>query len=351
MAYETVRLLRRAGVATCLLVAAPSIVEGIGETTAFVVWLAAFAVYAGLYAWTIAHLEPPGRALQIALAAQAVSAIVMSATDYHGLEGTLLVLVALQLGFAAPRRVGVTWIVIQSLALMWAIEHHWSVRPALMWAPPYFGFQLLTFLMVDMVEREARSRAESARLGERLRIARELHDSMGHHIVGLSLNLEALMQRQGPSPQLDAARSLTRRLLDDVESLVDTLGRDHRVDLGSALAALVTEIPRPRIHVDARDVVVHDPERTHTLWRCCQEIVTNAAKHAQADNLWMTIQVHDGRVELTAIDDGAGAAHVDSGSGLDGMRQRLEALGGALVLETRPGAGFHVRVTLPCGPA
>ena len=174
---------------------------------------------------------------------------------------------------------------------------------------------------------------------------------MGHHLAGLSLNLEVLGQRQGISPPLQTARSLTRRLLDDLESLLDTLGRDTDLDLASALAALARDIPRPRVHVNAEALAIPDPQRAHALWRCCQEIVTNAVKHSGADNLWITIRVHDGQIELTARDDGAGSSRVGHGQGLEGMRERLREMGGALQLETGRGAGFLVHVTLPSGTA
>jgi signal transduction histidine kinase len=249
-----------------------------------------------------------------------------------------------------------------------AMSQHWALRPAVLYTPPYLGFQLLAFLLVELLGREARARAdlarthaellstrellaESARLGERLRIARELHDAMGHHLAGLSLNLEALAQGAAPAPPLETARSLTRRLLDDVESVVDTLGRDRGVDLSLALRALASEIPRPRVHVEAEGVALPDPERAHALLRCCQEIVTNAVKHADAQNLWIAIRMRDGGVELLARDDGGGASRLGDGQGLSGMRRRLEEMGGALDLETRPGEGFQVRATLPGRPA
>jgi signal transduction histidine kinase len=364
---ETLRLLRLTGVFTWLLVAAPQAIEGPAPLPAFAAWLASLALFGALYLWTTSRLSSPDPTFWAALAGQTACVIVMAAIQYRGLEGTLLVLIALQLGLVAPRRVGIVWIGVQSLALMWAIQFHWSLRPALMFAPPYVGFQVLTLLMVELLGREARARtelaktnaellatrerlAESARAEERLRIAGELHDAMGHHLAGLSLHLEALAQRQGSSPPLDMARSLTRRLLDDVESLVDTLGRElGGVDLSRALAALTAEIPRPHVHVEAGDLTLANAERAHVLWRCCQEIVTNAVKHADAENLWIAIQARDGQVELTARDDGSGASRVGPGHGLEGMRRRLEDLGGALDLQTRPGAGFRVRVTLPDG--
>ena len=364
MGRETLRLVRLTGLLTWLLVATPPAVEGLETPSEFRTWLAGMVAFAALFAWTTGRLHGFGPTLYAALAAQSLCVIVMSAAQYHGLEGTLLVLVSLQLGLVAPRRVGLPWIAVQSLGMAWAIQHHWALRPALMFAPPYVGFQVLTFLMVQLLAREAAAReslsranaellatrerlAESARLEERLRIARELHDAMGHHLAGLSLNLEAVGQRQGSSPPLETARSLTRRLLDDLESLVDALGCERDLDLARALDSLARDIPRPRVHVSAPDLAISDPQRAHALWRCCQEIVTNAVKHADAENLWIAIRLGDGRIELTARDDGNGCAQPTSGQGLEGMRERLRELGGVLELTTDEGAGFHVRVILP----
>ena len=366
---DALRLLRLTGLFAWLLVATPPAVEGMGEPRAFWLWLGSMALFGALYAWATTRRGVPSPALWASLLTQSGCVIGMSAAQYHGLEGTLLVLVSLELGLVAPRGLGLTWIVVQSLGMAWAIQHAWAaLRPALMFAPPYVGFQVLTFLMVQLLGREARAReslahsnaelvatreklAEGARLGERVRIARELHDAMGHHLAGLSLNLEVLAQRQGTSAPLETARSLTRRVLDDVESLVDTLGRERTFDLAGALAALAQDIPRPRIHIDAADLVIPDLRRSHALWRCCQEIVTNAIKHSEAENLWIALRTEEGLVELTGRDDGAGTATPGHGHGLEGMRQRLQEMGGDLQLETSRGAGFLIRVTLPNGSA
>jgi signal transduction histidine kinase len=363
-----VRLLRVAGLLAWLMVGVPVALQGVGRPDAFWVWLSCYVAFGALYAWTTVA-EASSRARTAALLAEAGCVIAMAARQHRGLEGTLLVLVAMQLGLTTGRRVGLWWIVLQSLGLTWAIQHHWSLRSALLLGPPYLGFQVLAFLVLEVVGRETRGRlelaranaelvstrellAESARLNERLRIARELHDAMGHHLAGLSLNLEVLAQ--GPAPPaaaLQTARTLVRRLLDDVESVVTALGGERGLDLGQALRALAAAIPRPVVHVDAPGIVLEDPERAHALLRCCQEIVTNAVKHAEAGNLWISLRVVDGAVQLTARDDGAGAARLEPGQGLHGMRRRLEEAGGALDLQTSPGMGFHVRATLPVGPA
>jgi len=363
-APEVTRVLRLAGVLAWLMVGLPVARGGTGRLEAFAVWLGCYVAFGALYAWTTVRLDARRAVILSSLAVQAGCVIAMTARQCRGMEGTLLVLVAMQLGLVASRGAGLAWIAIQSLALAWAIAHHWAPSSAFLLGPPYFGFQVLAFFVLEVVRRESEGRsalaqanaelrstrellAETARLNERLRIARELHDAMGHHLAALSLNLEVVGEGASPSPALGTARTLTRRLLDDVESIVQTLGQDPGVDLGQALQALAAAVPHPVVHVDARDVVLRDPQRAHALLRCCQEIVTNSVKHAAADNVWLAIRVRDTFVELSASDDGAGAEHLGNGYGLQGMRQRLEEMGGTLDLETSPGHGFRLHASFP----
>jgi signal transduction histidine kinase len=362
------RALRLGGLLVWLMVGIPTALQGTGRLEAFVVWVGGFVLFGALFAATTASGRshpPPVRTA--ALLAQAGAVVVMTAVQCRGYEGTLLVLVAMQVGWWMPQRAGLVWVALQTIALAWGIQHHWSLRQALLLAPPYLGFQVLGLLAMGALAREVRAAgelastnaellatrellAQTARVNERLRIAGELHDAMGHSLAALSLNLEALAQaHEVPPAPLETARALTRRVLDDVESVVDSLARHGSVDLVQALDALASAIPRPLVHVEAPGLVLTDPERAHTLLRCCQEIVTNSVKHSQAANLWITIRMADGVVELDARDDGAGAARVAAGRGLQGMRRRLEDIGGALETETRPGGGFQLRATLPVG--
>jgi signal transduction histidine kinase len=371
MAPETdlPRGLRLAGLLVWMLVGIPTALQGTGGREAFTVWLGGFFVFGALFAATTDGRPHPPSVATAALMAQAAAVITMTAVQCRGYEGTLLVLVALQIGWRMTPRAGLAWVAVQTLALAWAIAHHWSLRQALLLAPPYLGFQVLALLAMAALVREMRAAAalasanaelvatrellaQTARVNERLRIAGELHDALGHHLAALSLNLEALApEHDVPPAPLDTARALTRRMLDDVESVVDSLARHGSVDLTQALAALASAIPRPLVHVEAPGLVLSDPERAHTLLRCCQEIVTNSVKHSRAANLWISIRITDGRVELDARDDGAGASQVSAGRGLQGMRRRLEEIGGALEMKTGPGAGFQLRATLPAGTA
>lgn len=327
---------------------------------AFAIWLAAWLLFAAAFWITSAGRERTRRLdlSLLVLQAACVMAIVLALCD--GFEGALLVLVAMQLAPRVSGRTGLLWIAVQSLLLEIAITLHWSLRPALMLVPPYLGFQILVFLAIEALHREARANAElraarellahGSRVAERLRIARELHDAVGHRLVALSLNLERAGHQTGEErgEAIAMAQSISRRLLTDIGEIVDTLGRAERLDLRRSLEGLIEEIPRPRVHLGfPAGLAVEDPELAHLLLRCCQEIVTNAAKHAQAENLWLDVVQEEGTIEVRARDDGRGAAEVAAGRGLAGMRERLERAGGRLEVATRPGMGFAVEALVP----
>lgn len=367
IAREHLRLLRWGGVVAWLMVGLPILTHEIRRPAVFAVWLAAWLIFVAAF-WVSADGRKKTRGEALGLPAlQVVCVLALVLTICDGFEGALLVLVAMQIASRVPRRTALVWIAVQSILLCVAISIHWSLRPALMLAPPYLGFQLLAFFLVEAIEREARGRAELAaanaelhaarellshgsRVAERLRIARELHDAVGHHLVALSLNLEvASHQVTGPAlEQIRISQGLTKLLLTDVSEIVGTLGRDEAIDLRAALTALTSEIPRPRVHLTlAQGMTVEDPELAHLVLRCCQEIVTNAVKHARAENLWIEVVREGDALGVRARDDGQGAGEIAGGRGLSGMRDRLETAGGRLEVETSPGTGFAVAALVP----
>lgn len=368
------RLLRWGGLAAWLGVGLPVWIQLSTVTPGrFAVWLPAWVLFASAFWRTAGDRAVPRNIALALLAFQAACVIVVVGFLCTGFEGTLLVLVAMQLASRASRRAGLAWIAAQTLLLGIAIGIHWSPRPAFLLVPPYLGFQILAFLVFVALEREARGReelartnaelrsarellAQSSRAAERLRIARELHDAVGHRLVALSLNLEvASHQVEGSALEpIQVAQSLNRQVLTDIGEIVDALGRAQRLDLRRALEAMTGEIPRPRVHLQLPDDLrVEDAGVAHLLLRCCQEIVTNAAKHAGAENLWLDVTQEDGAIEVRARDDGHGAdaaeaaEAVAAGRGLAGMRERLESAGGSLEVATRPGMGFAVAALVP----
>jgi signal transduction histidine kinase len=280
-----------------------------------------------------------------ALVLQGASVAVMVGLLCNGFEGMLLVFAAAQLGRLAPLRLGAAWLVGQTLVVASALAVHWSPRASLMLMAPYFGFQLFAFFAARLHAQLA----EQSRTAERLRIARELHDALGHHLTALSLNLEiAAHQTAGEArDNVRTAQSLARLLLGDIRELAYAMKRGRATDLVEGLAHLAEVVPVPAVHVEiAPGTRVEDPRRAHALLRCAQELVSNSIRHAGARNIWIALRVSAAQVELTARDDGVSTGEPRPGSGLSGLRERLEELGGSLVVDAGD-AGFAVRATVP----
>jgi signal transduction histidine kinase len=235
----------------------------------------------------------------------------------------------------------------------------------------YLGFQLFALLTTLSTRREAEARAalsrqaaelratqallaESSRVAERLRISRELHDLLGHHLTALAVNLEVAghVSEGKARDHVHTSHAIAKLLLADVREVVSSMRGDAELDLAAALAALVRDIPSPTIHLDVpADLGIDDVARAHAIVRCVQEIVTNAVRHAQARNLWIEVAHDDEGLVVRAHDDGRGSPRLRVGSGLTGMRERLESLGGRLEVDAGPRRGFSLVARLPGGVA
>jgi signal transduction histidine kinase len=339
----TAKTLTLAGLGAWLLVSLPTWIEAHGSPR-FALWAPAWLVCgaAMVAASRRARLDSVAAA---ALVLQGAAVTMMVGLLCNGFEGMLLVFAAAQLGRLAPLRLGATWLGAQSLVVATALAVHWSPRAAVMLMAPYVGFQLFAFFAARLHAQLA----EQSRTAERLRIARELHDALGHHLTAMSLNLEiAAHQTSGEArDNVRTAQSLARLLLGDIRELACSMKHGRATDLVEGLGRLAETVPVPAVHVDiAPGTRVEDPRRAHALLRCAQELVSNSIRHAGARNIWIALRVSAAQVELTARDDGATTGALRPGSGLSGLRERLEELGGSLVVDASH-AGFAVRATVP----
>src|SRR6201998_673140 len=311
------RLIGIIALVTWLLVALPALSYHLPAGTMDWRWSGICLAFAVLFALDLRrpHL------LLLALASAAALGLVL--LRCNGYEGALLALIAMQLGRRVNRAIGISWILGQTLLLGIADAITFSPRSAELLLPPYLALQLVAFFVFDALAREAAARgtlavrnaelrgvgqilADSSRMAERLRIAQELHDALGHHLTALSLNLEAALQlTQGAAhASVATAQNLARRLLGDVREIVADSHARAGVNLAGALQTFIDAIPRPRIHLDmSPELYVPDPTRAHTLLRCVQEIVTNAARHSNAENLWIRVGCEGEALRVEARDD------------------------------------------------
>lgn len=300
------------------------------------------------------------------------AALMVGWYSHSGLSAILLVVVSVILPWVVPTWIGVAWMVLQTvcLAALFSTFSEYSVTSAVLQACIYTAFSGLVFV-VSMVanqqaeEREAQRRlnselratrallAESTRIAERMRIARELHDVIGHHLTALSLNLEVAshLSNESAAVHVRKAQSTARLLLADVREAVSELRQDDAIDLTQALQSLIDGVPSLHVHLTIPPrFSVEDPRRAQVLLRCVQEIITNTARHAGARNLWLAFTYEEETLlSLCARDDGRGTSDITPGNGLAGMHERLAEFGGSVTMESEVGQGFALSIRLPLG--
>jgi signal transduction histidine kinase len=192
--------------------------------------------------------------------------------------------------------------------------------------------------------------ADSSRIAERTQISRDLHDTIGHSLTVLNVNLELASHLADvrAAEAIDRAQTVARLLLADVREVVHSLGDERAIDLRRALTTLVDGAQAPAVHLSIPDDLhVDDPARAHAVFRCVQEALTNAVRHARARNLWIELTQSPTALDVRVADDGDGRPVVAQGHGLNGMKARLEEVGGQLHIETTPGQGFLIEARVP----
>ncbi len=241
----------------------------------------------------------------------------------------------------------------------------WFIMQSLLW----LGFDAFALLTSHVAAEERRTRRElqftnqqlsatqnmlaaTGRQEERLRISRDLHDTAGHHLTGLSLLLEAASHSDGEKARehVREARMIARLLLADIREVVSELRGMRGLNLVEALRSLQSSGSRLQVELDIPDELdVADLRVAETVFRVVQEIITNAVRHACAARLKVHIAANASGLLIKAGDDGALRQLPREGNGLKGMRERVEALGGSLALSANPGLSYDIY--LPLEPA
>ncbi len=192
---------------------------------------------------------------------------------------------------------------------------------------------------------------QSSRVAERTYVARELHDTLGHHLVALKVQLELAhhLATEGKAKvPLDDALALVKELLNDVREVVSEVKKPAIIDLCKAIETLLAGIKNLSIHLTFPvELKIGEPAYAHLLFRCVQEAVTNTLKHANAKNLWVEFKEDQQSTTLTVRDDGKGCSLLHPGHGLNGMRERLEAHNGRLEIINDSRQGFMLKALLP----
>jgi signal transduction histidine kinase len=213
--------------------------------------------------------------------------------------------------------------------------------------------QALTLAQLSEV-RSSRARIVAAADGARRRIERDLHDGAQQRLVSLALALRrtrAQLCQATPvalEAQLEALDASMHQALAELRDLAHGIHPAALTEQGlaGALASLADDAPLP-VEVSAVPSGRLPAAVEATAWFVASEAVANAAKHAAATRVSIAARIHGGELELEVDDDGVGGADMYRGSGLLGLRDRLEALDGSLTIESPAGAGTRLHARIP----
>lgn len=200
--------------------------------------------------------------------------------------------------------------------------------------------------------------AHMAVVNERNRMARDIHDSVGHHLAAVSIQLEMASKLHDGNPNaslgaIHQAQAATQDALRDVRKSVGALRQtDESFELVPAVEMLISRIATDQLiinyRLDGDEANCSQPARL-VFFRAIQEGLTNACKHANPSHINLSLQFLPQQSRLRIIDDGVGFdPHLPtSGTGLQGLRERVEAFGGSLSIESRLDEGTFLDIILP----
>ncbi|MEX0323114.1 MAG: sensor histidine kinase [Puniceicoccaceae bacterium] len=193
---------------------------------------------------------------------------------------------------------------------------------------------------------------------ERNRMAREIHDSLGHYLTVVNVQIEAAKAIFDQKPDLakealDKAQSYTKQGLTDLRNSVYTMRESplKNKDLGEALQEILDEASKSGISTNFDTLGTNrnlSEAVQFTLFRSAQEAVTNAHKHANANSLMLTLDFSKAeQITMTIKDDGVGCEDFSGGFGILGITERVKLLKGDLKINSSINAGFELQIEIP----
>ncbi|WP_119726871.1 sensor histidine kinase [Thermomonospora amylolytica] len=300
---------------------------------------------------------PPG----LLLAVRVVLFGAVAGLDVSGLSRVLFVLVPFlgyfAFGPAVAVALGAACVAVLVGAFTLTVPD-WQVRAE--YISDLLMFALGVVLSVTMAavavrEQRARSRleatleqiAELSAARERNRLAREIHDSLGHHLTAIGIQLEkaeafTALDPAGAAQAVSSARWSAGRALEEVRTSVRALDAQGT---SAALADLVRALDDGERRIT---LSISGTERRplHVLYRAAQEGLTNACRHADATEIRVAVRYDERGAELRVTDDGRGFGDGREGFGLKGLRERVRQAAGTMAVESSP-AGTELRVNVP----
>jgi signal transduction histidine kinase len=210
------------------------------------------------------------------------------------------------------------------------------------------------------LEQYAKQIEQLTLLEERNRMARELHDTVGHVFTTAIVGMDAVIRLIDTSPEtakanLQELRSIAHKGLEEIRHFIHHMSQNQ---ISKPLLSSITQIANEfAFHTNTKVTVrsaelkePHLPEAVKlALIRCLQESLTNAKRHGQAQSVQVELTYHSRSIEMSITDDGTGFEPTHEGFGIRSMKERLRGLQGTLQITSKPGEGTRVICTVPLG--
>ncbi|TQV70945.1 sensor histidine kinase [Aliikangiella marina] len=307
------------------------------------------------------------------------------------IEGLILlkIVIVFALVFTAPFEfysiLSIIWVSVlphffslkKSIVIMLLVVLSWFTVFAWVWDKPSVYIQGLLFLtfhffaimmshqtqMAEMASEESQRLnkelqatqqllAEASRQSERTRIARDLHDLLGHHLTALIINLQvATHLTEGEAKQkVEQCHSLAKLLLSDVREAVSALRENDTLDFHVMIDLLAKNTPQLKVHseIDAQ-IQLEDLSLAKSLLSIIQESITNSLRHSGADNFWIKLIQSKNQLNLTLRDNGKTKSNLREGNGIRGMRERVSQFDGQFDLQQSE-KGLTITIAVPLQP-
>jgi len=279
------------------------------------------------------------------------------------------------------------WLYVTNLLLVvgyFVAVMNYSQNISLVWAslPTFLAGVVFIMVFTQMAIGEERARLEVERLAkdlaevnarlvryaqqaeelavtkERNRLAREIHDGLGHYLTSIHMQIQAALATAGVAPErsqaaMGKAQTLAQEALVDVRHSVAALHAqtEESLPLTESIGRVLPTCEAAGINaaLDVRGAPRELSPQAHlSLFRAVQEAVNNACKHSHASRLDIALDYTiDGVVCLRIIDDGIGTDTIEGGYGLIGLRERVNLLNGTLKIISSKGQGFSLEIMVP----
>lgn len=260
---------------------------------------------------------------------------------------------------------------VLALPLYLVFAMYWNVNNMFVTSLLFWTFNLFAIITVNtsIREREARMLAElnarklratqsllnqAVEQAERTRIARNIHDLLGHHLTALTINLQVASRKSNGEVKdtIDDCHQLAKLLLSDVREAVSDIRAKSKLDIHSSILSMLEKLPQLDVKVDIDEQVdVQDIQAAEAIVKAVQETITNTLRHARGDTVSIqitqqTIDHQHQQVLVTIINNGQMPSKITIGNGLTGIKERLAELNGeatfSVVADT-----FNTNLSIP----